>query len=398
MLFDLYFNRYAKWFAEYDRNTWNYEDAIVLIGLRELYSATGDKKWRDAVKAFMDRYINEDGTIRLYDRSEYNLDRVPGGRPLFDLLKETGEEKYRKAIEELAEQMRTQPRAKCGSFWHKQIYPNQVWLDGLYMGLPFYTLYANLTGDASIYDDVVKQFRNAREHIFDEEKKIYYHAWDESMSIFWADKKTGLSANFWSRALGWYLMALADVYEYMPESRKEDRETIAAIWKEAMDGMLLYQDKESGMFYQLTALKGTEGNYLETSSTMMVSYSLFKGALLGVFNDRHYVESAMAALIGTAVQKFTFTNGKLSLGGMCKGAGLGPDGNFKRDGSVAYYLAEEVVADEQKGTGVSMLAYAEYIKAAKAGLIPEGYPEVELFKRSYDPILPTDPGFKATMN
>ena len=131
---------------------------------------------------------------------------------------------------------------------------------------------------------------------------------------------------------------------------------------------------------------------------MMVSYSLFKGALLGVFNDRHYVESAMAALIGTAVQKFTFTNGKLSLGGMCKGAGLGPDGNFKRDGSVAYYLAEEVVADEQKGTGVSMLAYAEYIKAAKAGLIPEGYPEVELFKRSYDPILPTDPGFKATMN
>lgn len=399
MVFDLYFKQYTKWFASYDRNTWNYEDACVIIGLRELYSATGDKVWWDAVKAFYGRYINEDGTIRLYDESEYNLDRIPGGRALFDLLKETGEAKYRKAIEALAGQMKRQPRAKCGSFWHKNIYPNQIWLDGLYMGLPFYMLYANLTGDASIYDDVVRQFKNAREHIFDEEKKIYYHAWDESRSIFWCDKETGLSANFWSRALGWYLMALADVYEYMPESRKEDRETIASIWKEAMDGMLLYQDKESGMFYQLTALgKTVEGNYLETSSSMMVAYSLFKGALLGVFKDEHYIDAAISALMGTAIQKFTFVNGKLSLGGMCKGAGLGPDGNFKRDGSVAYYLAEEVVADEQKGTGVSMLAYAEYIKAAKAGLIPDSFPHVELFKRNYDPILPTDPGFKATMN
>ena len=173
MVFDLYFKQYTKWFASYDRNTWNYEDACVIIGLRELYSATGDKVWWDAVKAFYGRYINEDGTIRLYDESEYNLDRIPGGRALFDLLKETGEEKYRKAIEALAGQMKRQPRAKCGSFWHKNIYPNQIWLDGLYMGLPFYMLYANLTGDASIYDDVVRQFKNAREHIFDEEKKIY---------------------------------------------------------------------------------------------------------------------------------------------------------------------------------------------------------------------------------
>lgn len=393
MVFESYFDNYAYWFSKYDRNTWNYEDSCTLVGLLDMYKATGKEFYFEAIEAFMNRYINEDGTIRLYDMSEYNLDRIPGGRLLFPLYEKTGDEKYRKAIESLYKQLETHPRTKCGSFWHKQIYPNQVWLDGLYMGLPFYMLYANLTGRKDIYDDVILQFKNCRAHLFDEEKKLYYHAWDESKSIFWCDKETGLSPNFWSRAIGWYLMALADVYELMPEDRVEDRKYLQSIWKECLDGMLLYQDKESGMFYQLTALKDTEGNYLETSSTMMVSYSLFKGLRLKAIEGDNYWRAAEAAIIGNLTRYLKFSNGKLSLGGMCKGAGLGPDGNFKRDGSVAYYLAEEVVADEQKGTGVSAMAYSEFLMAKK----DYTYPEVELFKRDYDPILPTDPGFKDHM-
>ena len=396
MIFDRYIRQYARIFGAYDRETWNYEDACVLIGLEDMYEATGDSFWKEGIYSFMSRYIGEDGTIRLYDMSEYNLDKIPGGRAIFFLYKEQKEEKYRKAIEMLEEQMRNQPRTKCGSFWHKKIYPYQVWLDGLYMGLPFHMLYANLAKDESIYEDVVRQFRNAREHLFDEEKKLYYHAWDETKSIFWCNKVTGLSANFWSRAIGWYLMALADVYDYMPKTRKADLECLSSIWKEAIDGMLQYQDEESGMFYQLTALSGEPGNYLETSSTMMVAYSLFKGIRLGVFG-KEYSEKAERAIVGTIMKQLTLSGGKISLGGMCKGAGLGPEGNFKRDGSVSYYLAEEVVSDEQKGSGVSMMAYSEYIRAAKDGNLSSSFPYVELFKRNYDPILPTELGFKAYM-
>lgn len=397
MIFERYLRQYAKWFASYDRQTWNYEDACVLIGLLDMYNATSDGFWWNAIECFMDRYIEDDGTIRLYDMKEYNIDRVPGGRLLFPLYQKTGLKKYRIAIETLAQQMREHPRAKCGNYWHKKIYPNQIWLDGLYMGLPFRMLYARQFGDDSIYEDTIMQFKNVRAHLFDEKAKLYYHAWDESRSIFWCDKQTGLSPNFWSRAIGWYLMALADVYELMPQDRVEERKTLEAIWKEAVDGMLLYQDEESGMFYQLTALKDTEGNYLETSSTMMVSYSIFKGIRLGVFSKEGYSAKAEKAIMGTITHKLTYSNDKLSLGGMCKGAGLGPDGNFKRDGSVSYYLAEEVVADEQKGTGVAMMAYSEYLLAGKLGNLDAGYPEVELFKRDYDPILPTDPGFKDHM-
>ena len=360
MIFERYLRQYAKWFASYDRQTWNYEDACVLIGLLDMYNATSDEFWWSAIEKFMDRYIEDDGTIRLYDMKEYNIDRVPGGRLLFPLYQRTGLKKYKVAIETLAQQMREHPRAKCGNYWHKKIYPNQIWLDGLYMGLPFRMLYARQFGDDSIYSDTIMQFKNVREHLFDEKAKLYYHAWDESRSIFWCDKETGLSPNFWSRAIGWYLMALADVYELMPKDRKEDRETLEKI-------------------------------------TMMVSYSIFKGIRLGVFPASEYSAKAEKAIMGTITHKLTYSNDKLSLGGMCKGAGLGPDGNFKRDGSVAYYLAEEVVADEQKGTGVSMMAYSEYLLAQKLGTLDPAYPDVELFKRDYDPILPTDPGFKDHM-
>lgn len=392
MLYESYVREYARLFRSFDRDMWNYEDGCVLIGLQDMYEATGNEFYFDCIKSFMDKYIRADGSIRGYDMQEFNLDRIPNGRVLFLLYRKTGDERYRIAAGHLMEQLEKQPRVKAGNFWHKAIYPDQVWLDGLYMGLPFYTLYENDFASGSRYEDIVSQFESVMEHLYDEKAHLCYHAWDESKKIFWCDKNTGLSPNFWSRSIGWYLMACADVYEFIPEDQKEYRDRIAAVFRKSIDGMLEYQDEESGMFYQLTSLKDLEGNYLETTGTLMTAYAALKGVRLGLF-DNSYAIKGVKALLGTESREFVFSNGKLALHGMCVGAGLGPDGNFKRDGSTGYYLSEEVVHDEQKGAGVAMMAYSEYLKAQKLSLIPEDYPSVEIFKKKYKAILPTDPDF-----
>ena len=436
MIYDRYLKQYATLFQDTDRNMWNYEDGCVLIGLLAMYEATGDAFYFNALSRFTDRYIEDDGTIRKYDMQEYNLDFIPAGRVLFSMYRATGQEKYRTAIETLAEQIRNQPRTHTGSFWHKGIYPYQVWLDGLYMGLPYYMMYENEFGGGLHYRDVLLQFENARKYLYDDKTHLYYHAWCESRDIFWADPETGLSKNFWTRAIGWYVMALADVYDLMPETEAEARRRLAELWKEAIDGLLEWQDKDSNLFYQLTALPDEPGNYLETSGSLMVAYSLLKGARLGVLGDASYrrageqilmgielrqfsVHGAKVSLggickgarlgvlgdgsyrrageqilMGIELRQFSVHGAKVSLGGICKGAGLGPDGNFRRDGSVKYYLSEDVVEDEQKGVGVCMMAYAEYLRARDAGALAENFPEVEVFNKAYDIILPSDPNFK----
>ena len=189
-------------------------------------------------------------------------------------------------------------------------------------------------------------------------------------------------------------MALADVYDLMPETEAEARARLAELWKEAIDGLLEWQDKDSNLFYQLTALPDEPGNYLETSGSLMVAYSLLKGARLGVLGDASYRRAGEQILMGIELRQFSVHGAKVSLGGICKGAGLGPDGNFRRDGSVKYYLSEDVVEDEQKGVGVCMMAYAEYLRARDAGALAENFPEVEVFNKAYDIILPSDPNFK----
>ena len=202
MLYERYLRAYAEQFRKTDRNMWNYEDGCVLVGLRALYQVTGDAFYFDVLNSFMERYIEPDGTIRRYVAEEYNLDYIQAGCALYTLYDETGESRYRKAIETLEEQLRHQPRTPCGSFWHKGIYPNQVWLDGLYMGLPFHAAYALRFGDAATLDDIMLQFRNARKYLYDGKTGLYYHAWNETKDVFWADPKTGLSQNFWTRAIG----------------------------------------------------------------------------------------------------------------------------------------------------------------------------------------------------
>lgn len=395
MLYERYLRAYAEQFRKTDRNMWNYEDGCVLIGLRAMYQATGDNFYLNALRSFTDRYIEVDGNIRNYVAAEYNLDYIPAGCVLYTLYDKTCEPRYRKAIETLEEQLRHQPRTPCGSFWHKAIYPNQVWLDGLYMGLPFHANYAIRFGDESALDDIMLQFRNARKYLYDEKTGLYYHAWNETKDVFWADPKTGLSPNFWTRAIGWYLMALADIYGMIPDNRTDLIDEMAALWKEAIDGMLRWQEKDSGLFYQLPALPNEKRNYLETSGSLMVAYSLLKGARLDVLTEPEYRAAGEKILVGIELRKFTVHDGKVELHGICKGAGLGPTGNLCRNGTVDYYLSEDVVHDEQKGVGVCMMAYAEYLQAKQAGALTDDFPKVEIFNKEYDPIMPGDPAFIA---
>ena len=395
MLYERYLRAYAEQFRKTDRNMWNYEDGCVLIGLRAMYQATGDNFYLNALRSFTDRYIEVDGNIRNYVAAEYNLDYIPAGCVLYTLYDKTCEPRYRKAIETLEEQLRHQPRTPCGSFWHKAIYPNQVWLDGLYMGLPFHANYAIRFGDESALDDIMLQFRNARKYLYDEKTGLYYHAWNETKDVFWADPKTGLSPNFWTRAIGWYLMALADIYGMIPDNRTDLIDEMAALWKEAIDGMLRWQEKDSGLFYQLPALPNEKRNYLETSGSLMVAYSLLKGARLDVLTEPEYRAAGEKILVGIELRKFTVHDGKVELHGICKGAGLGPTGNLHRNGTVDYYLSEDVVHDEQKGVGVCMMAYAEYLQANQAGALTDDFPKVEIFNKGYDPIMPGDPAFIA---
>lgn len=381
MIFLRYITEYMGQFNRMHREFWNYEDGCIMIGAQTLYEATGDEFYLKSMKNFYKRYIEADGTIRYYDCSEYNLDKVPLARPLFFLHELTGEERYRLAIEIIAEQLRIQPRTKSGNFWHKGIYPNQIWLDGLYMAQPFQVAYENTFGSGERYADMIEQFKNVRTLLFDKEKQLHYHCYDETKTMFWADKETGKSANFWSRAIGWHLMAMVDCYELLPAHCEEEKGVLADLYRETLFGLLKYQDPETGLLYQLTELSEEKGNYLETSASVMLACIIFKGVRLGIL-DASYGLKGELILISLATNKMSLHNGILSLGDICRGTGLGPEGNLARDGSVAYYLSESTISDEQKGVGALMMAYAEYIKYRDIfGLQPSNPPVVEIYRK-----------------
>ena len=338
---------------------WNYIDGCMTTSLLEMYKTTGERKYLDFVISFVDYYVSEDGSILGYDPRKYSTDDVSESRILFDLYKYTGNEKYRKAIELAHSQILTHPRTKEGNFWHKAIYHDQVWLDGLYMMQVFYTRYQSQYGGKD-YGDIIRQFQNVRRLMFDEEKKLYYHGYDSSKTLFWADKDTGLSKNFWLRSIGWFLVALADVWDYM-DGDGDGRAVIAGIFKEAIDGILLYQDQESRMFWQVPSFPRREGNYLETSGSAMISYALLKGARLGILPSSYGIRG-LEVFKGIVKEKMRDEDGDLNLKDICLVAGLGPENNPRRDGSYEYYISEPIVENDAKGVGPFIMAYTEVKK------------------------------------
>ena len=341
---------------------WNYIDGCMMNSLIQLYEVTNDKKYLEFVKNYIDYYVDEGGNILGYNKENYSTDDVAESRILFDLYKYYGEEKYKKAIELSYSQILTHPRTKEGNFWHKKIYPNQVWLDGLYMMQVFYMRYETVFNGYKNYQDIKRQYQNVRNIMFNEKKGLHYHGYDSSREAFWCDKETGLSKNFWLRACGWHLVSLVDVLGYMDEQIYEDYAFYKSLLKETVDGILKYLDKESNMFYQVVDKGTKEGNYLETSGSAMVAYALLKGVRLRVLPDR-YQKIGLAIFNGICSKYLTVKeDGDLNLGGICLVAGLGPENNRRRDGTFKYYISEPIVENDAKGVGPFIMAYTEVIR------------------------------------
>ena len=341
---------------------WNYIDGCMLTALMEMTSITTDERYAAFAEKVIDHFVQEDGRILTLKPEKANLDDINEGRVLFELYKKTGTEKYRLAADRLMQQLKEQPRTCEGNFWHKAIYPDQVWLDGIYMAQPFYALYVKNFGDGD-FSDTVNQIKNVHQKMRSEEKGLYYHGYDASRKAFWADPETGCSENFWLRSLGWFAVALADLAEIVPEG--EDKETLTEIFRELMAHMIEYADPETGMYWQVPDMQGREGNYLETSGSSMMAYAMLKGARLGILPET-YAAQGEKTFNGIMERYLTFTETGLNLGGICLVAGLGPENNRRRDGSYAYYISEPVVENDAKGVAPFILAYTEIKRKKEA--------------------------------
>lgn len=345
------------------KSTWNYIDGCMIKAVIELYHITGNKKYLEFADSFINYFVNEDGSIQSYDPKEYNLDNVNAGKTLFDLYKLTGREKYRKAIDTVYSQLKGQPRTSTGNFWHKMIYPNQIWMDGLYMAQPFYMQYEVEYNNKANCRDSYEQFLHVYDLMRDTRNGLYYHAYDDSREAFWCDPVTGLSDNFWLRALGWYAMALVDTMEVMPDEMAEEKARMGAVYKELIDAMLPYQDQESGMWYQVVNRGRIQPNYLETSGSAIFAYAIMKSVRLGYLDERYFA-FGRKAFDGICEKYLSEENGELQLGGICLVAGLG--NKEMREGTFDYYMREPVVKNEAKGVAPLILAYIEIMMREKA--------------------------------
>ena len=350
-----YAEQYIKNYMPY-KEKWNYEDGCILTASICMYQATHDNLYRDFVLRYLDQRVLEDGSIPSFSTEQYSLDDINPGKSLFFALRETGNKKYEKAILFHMQRLLEHPRCDCGNFWHKEMYPYQIWLDGLYMAQPFYMAYEKEYDTYSRLGDISSQFINVRERMFDEEKKLYYHGYDEKRQQPWSSPETGLSSSFWLRAIGWYLMSLADCIELCSEQLYEHYRCLIDLLREGVRGILQYQEKSTHLFYQLVDHPELEGNYLETSGSAMIAYAILKGVRLHVLNDK-YLQVGLDIYHGLTAHALCEQSGSLHLTGICKGAGLGP-GN-QRDGSAAYYLSEEIGEDECKGVAALMMAASE---------------------------------------
>lgn len=343
------------------KGSWNYIDGCMMTALLAMAEITGEEEYFRFVEHFIDDYILEDGTIRTYQPEKYNLDDINEGRVLLPLYRATGKEKYRLAANRLKHQLDTQPRTFQGNFWHKAIYPNQVWLDGIYMAQVFYALYQRQFAGGD-YSDILRQIETVRNEMFDEKKGLYYHGYDASRTAFWADPVTGCSRSFWLRSIGWFSVALADLLEIVTGP---GRESLKAIFTQLMAGIDRYADRETGMYYQVPDQPGREGNYPETSGSSMIAYAMLKGARLGIL-DREYAAKGQKTFSGIAEKYLSFTGDTLNLGGICLVAGLGPENNRRRDGSFEYYISEPVVENDAKGVAPFILCYTEIKRLTQA--------------------------------
>lgn len=342
---------------------WNYKDDLCVIGAADLAEATGNPKWNRYITDNGSWLVSEDGTVANWKENENNIDKVSFGKSLRILRDLTGEARYGEGVKKAYAFLEHYPRTNTGNFWHKDIYPNQVWLDGLYMAMPFYAKSLVETGEDR-WDDIIDQFQSAHRLLWNEKTGLYLHGCDVSRKAEWADPETGCSPAVWLRAEGWFLMALADVYEYAKDHTPRAQE-LTELLRQAVAGILPYQDETSKMFLQVVDYKNLAGNYPETSGSAMVAYALMKGARLGML-DASCGEKGSQVLDGIRDTWLKQEADGWHLYGICASAGLGagPDPHNRQDrtGTPEYYISEAQMTDNQHGTGACMMAVSEQIR------------------------------------
>jgi unsaturated rhamnogalacturonyl hydrolase len=334
---------------------WNYEQGVVLKAIEQMWHATGDVKYFRHIQKGMDHWIDEKGDHKDYHLEEYNIDHVTPGLAMMTMYRVTGQDKYRKMVELLRSQLRTHPRTKEGGFWHKKIYPWQMWLDGLYMGEPFYAEYSSVFGEDN-WNDIANQFVWMEKHALDPKTGLLYHGWDESREQRWADKQTGRSPHFWGRAMGWYAMALVDTLDHFPKNHGR-RGELTAILERLVIAIGKVEDPKSGVWWDILDLGGKEKNYLESSASAMFVYAIARGVREGYLPDT-YMKIAARGWDGIK-REFIKTNadGTTDWHGTVSVSGLG--GNPYRDGSYEYYMSEKIRINDAKGLGPAIKAALE---------------------------------------
>lgn len=335
---------------------WRYDQGVVLKGVEQVWLATGSGKWFDYIRKSMDFYVNDKGAIRGYKPEEYNIDHINNGKLLLTLYRVTGKDKYKKAADQLREQLRKHPRTLEGGFWHKNIYPHQMWLDGLYMAQPFFAEYAQLFHEDSAFNDIARQFILMERYARDPQTGLLYHGWDESREQRWANKTTGRSPHVWARSLGWYGMALVDVLDYFPAQHPR-RADLLRILQRFVAAVRKVQDPATGLWYDIPDLPKRAGNYPEASASCMLAYTFAKASRLGYVAPDYAAAAALAynGILQTFVEDAAA--GAINLKGTVAVSGLG--GKPYRDGSFEYYMSEPVVVNDPKGMGAFILCAAE---------------------------------------
>lgn len=329
------------------RPRWSYDHGVILKGIEGIWNNTGDVKWFHYINKMMDYYVREDGSIYDYRPDEYNIDHINNGKLLLLLYRVLGKEKYKKAVDLLRGQLKGHPRTNEGGFWHKKIYPYQMWLDGLYMGQPFYAEYSKIFHEEDNFSDITNQFVWMENHARDPKTGLLYHGWDESRQQKWANKETGLSPHFWGRALGWYGMAMVDVFDHFPKDHP-GRDSIIGILNRFAKAVVKVQDPASGLWYDIVDMPKAPKNYKEASASCMLVYALAKGIRLG-YLPASYLPVVKKAYAGIIKEFIKVENGQVNLHGTVSVSGLG--GNPYRDGSYEYYMSEKVVVNDPKGVG-----------------------------------------------
>lgn len=335
--------------------SWTYEQGVQLKAVEQVWYATGNPKYYSFIKSGMDFWFDKNGKLSKYDGDEYNIDHITPGRAIITLYRVSNEAKYKQAAELIRAQLKTHPRTKEGGFWHKKIYPYQMWLDGLYMGEPFYAEYSMVWNENN-WDDIANQFVWMEKHARDPKTGLLYHGWDESKQQKWANKETGMSPHVWGRAMGWYAMALVDVLDYFPKNNPRRAELVAILNREA-EAIAKYQDKKSGVWYDIVDLPTSPKNYLESSGSAMFVYALAKGVRQGALPEK-YLATANKGWAG--IQKEFIKeqpDGNLNWEGTVSVSGLG--GNPYRDGSFDYYMSEKLRTNDAKGLGPAVMAAVE---------------------------------------